>query len=747
MNRILICIFSFAAVLAAQVYVWPTDAGKSLKSNFGEFRDRHFHMGIDIKTGGREGAEVHAVAGGYISRMVTNFNGYGRALYVSHPNGKTSVYAHLSHFNPILEGYLIHYQNANESYMVNQYFEQNEIKVKKGELLGYTGNTGHSFGPHLHFELRNRNEQPLNPQTNGFAIDDRRSPVLEELAVIPLKKDSRVNGSLLPVHVPFFSNPDGTFELADTLNIFRPVGIALRTKDKRQGFSESYQLKSISLSIDGNKVYKTDYNILDYNLNDRVQLVRNHALQRLNLGTFHNLYNLKDFPISTVQPKRLSGNLELPPGYHKLLINATDANGNTVEGTGWIFNHPPIDLIIQDINQSGNKITFNVQSKFISIPLKSVTCYAFSPAGFAVQEIEPLRVEKSSGGLLVTIDTGMIYNRSLQFIAKNKMGAFSKPLHWHPKNVAIDYNAQPDIKVRQTAAGIVIQIETANMGANHPALHLNSPQNLVDIDLHQIQPYTFISAPLDIQSFKNVTSLNVSINNGTDNTYKYAFKPAIANPGEQAVVVSEDKMCSLQSLKSTFYGQSLIWIDAVENSVPPLHGKILSKVYQLQPFDNPLQDTVRIGVRYDVNIAKLDKTSLYYYDQDEGWTFIPSKDSKKRQVLTGSLRSLDAVCILQDDVPPSIASTFPADGGAYYFQDIKKLSAEVDDLLSGIAAEEESMSMTLDGKRLFYAYQPVSQTISYNLMEELTVGKHTMSFIVRDRSGNESAKTVNFIIK
>jgi hypothetical protein len=116
-------------------------------------------------------------------------------------------------------------------------------------------------------------------------------------------------------------------------------------------------------------------------------------------------------------------------------------------------------------------------------------------------------------------------------------------------------------------------------------------------------------------------------------------------------------------------------------------------------------------------------------------------------VLTGSIESLEAVCILQDDTPPMIESTFPADGGVYYFQDVKKLKAKVDDLLSGIAENESEMSMTLDGKRLLYAYQPVSQTIFYDLVKNLSVGNHTMSVNVRDRSRNETTKTVNFYIK
>ncbi len=747
MNRFIIFNTILLGVITAQGYTWPTDAGRSLKSNYGEFRHRHFHMGIDIKTGEKEGASVFAVEEGYVSRIVANFKGYGRALYVIHPDGNTSVYAHLSQFNPKLEQYLKYYQNMNESYILNHFLEPNKINVKKGELIGYTGNTGYSFGPHLHFEIRNEQEQPLNPQTNGFVIDDRQSPELKELALIPLKSNSRVNGSLLPVQIPFFRNPNGLYELADTLNIFGPVGLALRTKDKRQGFSETYQLKTIELIIDGKREYKLDFEILDYSLNDHVQLVRNHELHRLNLGSFHNLFHLKDNPKSTVQPDNLSGILKLPPGYHTLIIKATDANRNTAEVSGWIFTHPPIDLVIQEIQQNENEITFNVQSKSISIPLKNITCYSFSPSGFADKKIDPLQVVKKDGGLMVTLDMRMIQDRSLQFIAKNKMGAFSKPLHWHPQNVSVDYNAKPDIKVNQTAAGIIVQIETGNMEKAKPSLNLDSPQKLTDVVLEKIQPFTYISEALDAEIFKDVTSLNVSINNGTEYTFKYAFRPELGKPNGQTVVVSEDEMCSMQSLESTFYSQSLIWIDAVENSVLPPHGEYLSNIYQLQPFNYPLQDTVRIGIRYDENVAKLEKTSLYYYDQDNGWTYIQSKDSKTRHVLTGSLNSLEAVCILQDNVPPVIKSTFPAHGGQYYTEDVLQLQANVDDLLSGIAPKETSMTVTLNGKRLLYAFQPASQTISYNLLDRLTLGNHTMTVSVKDRSGNSASIQIDFVIK
>jgi len=704
-------------------------------------------MGLDIKTQGKTGVSVYAVEEGYISRMVSNYKGYGKALYVIHPNGKTSVYAHLSHFNPELEGLLKYYQNKNESYILNHYFRPNEIRVTKGELVGYSGDTGHSFGPHLHFEIRNSNEQPLNPQTNGFAIDDRSSPVMDELAVIPLGIESRVNGSMLPVRIPFYRNRNGIFELADTLNMYGTVGFALSTVDKRQGFSGEYQIKSIDLIIDGIQEYSLNYDYLDYSTSDRVQLVRNYNLYRLNLGSFHNLYHMDNDIRADVQQNPSDGHLKLSPGYHPFWVKATDANGNSTKGTGMIFIQPPIELILQKVTRQGDDLSFTILPKSINIPIESITCYSFSSSGLADKQIKPKLSGRKDGGMVVTVDRRMIQDRSLQFIAKNKMGAYASPLNWHPKNVATDYNTRPEIDINQAASGMMIQVETGNLGTEKPKIHLQFDNELRNVPLFQIQPFVFLSSPLEIDSFADIISINTTIKLGTEYIYKYDFSPSVAGPGKTSTVLSEDKMCSLQILKTTLYSQTLLWIEAVENSTPPPHGTFLSGVYQLQPFNIPLQDTVKFGIRYNDKVAEMDKISLYYYNKDNGWTYIHSKNSTKRRVLTGGLRSLEAVCILQDNVPPRILSTFPGNGGLYDVEDVSIIEANVDDILSGIEPAESEMSMILDGKQLISAYQPVKQKISYELSAPLNVGGHSFIVFVKDRSGNKAEKHINFKIK
>ena len=161
-------LFLFLANLFAQGPIWPTDAGNSYSSNFGEYRDDHFHMGLDIRTNGVTGYKVFAVENGYISRIVTNYSGYGKAIYHKTTSGKTYVYSHLDKFSPIMERVLKLQQAKNKKYSIRTNFSPNEFRVKKGDVIGVTGETGYAFGPNLHFEVRDETDAALDPLSNGF---------------------------------------------------------------------------------------------------------------------------------------------------------------------------------------------------------------------------------------------------------------------------------------------------------------------------------------------------------------------------------------------------------------------------------------------------------------------------------------------------------------------------------------------------------------------------------------------------
>ncbi len=162
----------------------PLDIPIMLAGNFGECRPNHFHSGIDIKTNGVENLPVHAIADGYVSRIKMEPGGFGHALYVTHPNGYTSLYAHLNDFAPAIQRFVKAIQYKTENWTMDMSLTPEQFPVKKGQQIAWSGNTGGSTAPHLHLEIRDsKTEHPLNPQLFGFEIKDAIAPVPTEIAV------------------------------------------------------------------------------------------------------------------------------------------------------------------------------------------------------------------------------------------------------------------------------------------------------------------------------------------------------------------------------------------------------------------------------------------------------------------------------------------------------------------------------------------------------------------------------------
>ncbi|MDA8897947.1 M23 family metallopeptidase [Flavobacteriaceae bacterium] len=168
--------------ISAQEATPPLDIPLLLSGNFGELRGSHFHAGLDIKTQGLQGFPVKSILAGSIRRIRVTVTGYGKALYIDHANGTTSVYAHLQKFAPKIEKIIKERQYKKEQFLIQSYFKTNELTVEQGEIIGYSGNTGGSLGPHLHFEIRDTKTQtPLNPLKLEYDIQDTQRPVISGL--------------------------------------------------------------------------------------------------------------------------------------------------------------------------------------------------------------------------------------------------------------------------------------------------------------------------------------------------------------------------------------------------------------------------------------------------------------------------------------------------------------------------------------------------------------------------------------
>lgn len=227
----------------------PLEIPLFLAGSFAELRSNHFHSGLDIKTQGREGLRVLSVADGYVSRIKVSAYGYGKAIYIRHPNGYTSVYAHLKKFNDEIEKYVKDYQYKNKSFKVEIYPSADQLKVNNGEVIAISGNSGSSAAPHLHFELREtRTEAPVNPLLYGFDIKDNISPELTALYVYPRAEKSTVNGRITRQKIRLIKEGDIYGIASDqSIHIYGTVGLGLKMFDRLNEVSNKCGIYEIEL--------------------------------------------------------------------------------------------------------------------------------------------------------------------------------------------------------------------------------------------------------------------------------------------------------------------------------------------------------------------------------------------------------------------------------------------------------------------------------------------------------------------
>jgi murein DD-endopeptidase MepM/ murein hydrolase activator NlpD len=236
--------------------VSPIDIPLFLSGNFGELRNDHFHSGIDIKTQGLIGLPVKSVKEGYISRISVSPYGYGRAVYINHPDGKTSVYGHLDHFASKIESAVRDSQYLKESFTVNLFFSPGDFPLKKGEVFAFSGNKGGSAAPHLHFEIRDtRTEKILDPLPwFKNRIKDTRPPEIREVLVFPQTGMGLVNGKPDKQALSLFKNKSGKLA-AQPVKAWGYVGIGIKAYDRMDETTNIYGVNEVILWVDNVEVF------------------------------------------------------------------------------------------------------------------------------------------------------------------------------------------------------------------------------------------------------------------------------------------------------------------------------------------------------------------------------------------------------------------------------------------------------------------------------------------------------------
>lgn len=273
-------------------YLFPIKPGQrnSLSGTMGELRSNHFHAGLDIRTDGRIGLPVYAAADGYVSRISVSAGGYGNALYLQHPNGTTTVYAHLDRFTGGHGDFLRGAQYKQKTFDINLYLNASDFPVKKGDIIAYSGNSGSSGGPHVHFDLRDSKQDLLNPLSYGFPeIVDKTPPVAVKLAIKTMTGDARVEGRFGRLEYPL-KKSGNNYVIEKPVQAVGKIGLELYGYDLLDNSGFRCGIKVITVEAGDKEIFQQD--ISTFAFSEQRNILRHMDYQALKSSgeRFHKLY-------------------------------------------------------------------------------------------------------------------------------------------------------------------------------------------------------------------------------------------------------------------------------------------------------------------------------------------------------------------------------------------------------------------------------------------------------------------------
>ena len=306
----------------------PLDITLVLSGTFAELRSNHFHSGLDIKTQGKEGFKTYASAEGYVSRIKISRYGYGKALYITHPNGYTTVYAHLQKFAPKIEAYVKKQQYKKETFELELFPKAEDLKISSKEVIAYTGNTGGSGGPHLHFEIRDKQERPINPMLFGFDIKDTTKPVVHELYGYPLSEGSHINGETSRVKIRIIKLPNGQYK-SEKIIAFGTIGFGIISTDRQDFASNKNGVSFITTFFNGGKSLEVDFKRFSFDETKHINRYIDYAYLFETKKRIQKLFIESNNPLKLLKSHAAKGMVSIEDDTNSIYkISINDFKGN-----------------------------------------------------------------------------------------------------------------------------------------------------------------------------------------------------------------------------------------------------------------------------------------------------------------------------------------------------------------------------------------------------------------------------------
>jgi hypothetical protein len=412
---------------------YPLDLPPITAGSFGELRPNHFHSGLDFKTNQITGYPVHAAADGYVSRLRVEFGGFGNAIYITHPNGYTTVYGHIERFSPAMTKLLRDSQYKQQSALVDLKLQPLQVQVCKGDVIAWSGNAGSSEGPHLHFEIRDtKTEETINPQLFGLIIPDKIPPTIYAIAVYHLGNapfDGKTGREFLPV-----TGANGLYHLArpEVINVSGQTGFGITANDLTSVSPNHNGIYSVELKLDGKTVYT-------------------FTVERFAFDQTHAINAYIDYP-EFLRTHRWVQKCFIPPG-SKITLYPQSVDGGVMTFTDNAIHQ--VEYIVKDAAGNTSTLQVGVKSRPVSIlsefPKPVGQVFHYNQAN-----------EYSNASVKVVIPAGNLYD-DIDFtysMLPRRAGAYSAVHSIHnrytPINDTYDLWIKPDSSIGKYAEKAVI---------------------------------------------------------------------------------------------------------------------------------------------------------------------------------------------------------------------------------------------------------------------------------------------------
>ncbi|OQX92372.1 MAG: hypothetical protein B6D58_03225 [candidate division Zixibacteria bacterium 4484_95] len=711
----LFCLFIFSIPEAhGQNYLWPLNIESKLSSQFGDYRDGHWHAGIDITTRGKTGYKVYAVTDGYIYRIRTSFWGYGKALYLKLSDGCIAVYGHLTKFSPSIEKVIRQRQMNKKNYYQDIFLTANEFVVKKGDYIALTGQTG-SGAPHLHFEIRDRYNFPLNPLKHYYRFTDNHPPIVEYLVVKRYHKYG--SGNYHDIEFLRLDGQNPELFVKDTVAVYGQSLFAVSAYDPNNGYN--YSINSGRMSLDGDEIFSFEHDRLDYSIGKQIDYVCDLELKKLvekqngialdkDKNIFYRLYiqphdkqwfyNQYNYPAGIID----SDSLE--PGPHSLKISLSDVNGNECHVNLYIKKADFEIPVVRDICISNDSLRLYMGAFPVSLEPQIQRRQApHLPYQYIYSDFD-------------------LFERTLTFPMSDN-----------------DYDYRIRIKGEYLSPWMVFK----------PGLKSPSVTPYVD--------YFELCFPIEEDLLINdqrVTYQNKDIFPLGNGFYK-ALIPVPVENGILELKLGENQIGNdyfIYSKSGSAYSpDSTVMIDFSEKD---LFGPTLIAITELKPDNGDgytfdiipedllFNDEVEITIlpeKLDLNTACF---SLYYYSsQKSKWYFIGNRNQNH---ISGQTRGGGKFGILIDRTPPVISKLKPKNGSIIKNRK-PRLSCVITDDLSGFKNETQ-FEMTIDGIWVPAYYDIDNEIFFYKVMYPLKPGRHILRVRATDNQGNKATAISRFTV-